>query len=190
MPVESKLIDGKRALGVELIEFARGEDFAKLVTLSGGRIPIITDIDATALPCFAVVNFGRWITHCPQPRCTGSSFVWIGGPHQFMCIVCANLGIGARWRPVILPTDWEAIESVLRLRHILTERNWTPGESIGDLLVENLDLGYAIPIGLEDLAEAAIADREAHKREAEEAAAKDALAVLPPVPFPDIPRPE
>lgn len=153
---ESLLIDGKRSIEKELIEWAQGEDMARMVRLSGGRIPSLSNIDTQALPAFARVNQGRWITDCPQPRCPGSSYVWINGPYQFLCNVCANLGIRGRWRPLIVPEDWREIERVLFERYIPIEREWAVGLTIDTLLAQNLILGYPVPPDMAERAEAAL----------------------------------
>ena len=177
---DSLLVDGKRSLEKELIEWARGEDMMRMVRLSGGRIPSLSEIDAQALPTFARVNQGRWITDCPQERCPGTSYVWINGPHQFLCNVCANLGIRCRWRLVIVPSDWNDIERVLFERYIPTERNWSVGETIDDLLAENLMLKYPIPPEMSDRAEAALQAFKDRQAETEAAMMRDVAATLLP----------
>jgi hypothetical protein len=175
--LESLLIDGKRSLELELVEWSTSVDMVRMVRLSGGRIPSLSDIDTQALPSFAFVNQGRWITSCPQPRCPGTSFVWINGPYQFLCNVCANLGIRCRWRPVIVPNDWRDIERVLFERYVPVERNWTPGETLDDLLAQNLVLGYPIPPEMADRAESAL-------RAYQDAQAEEQTQAFPPVPIP------
>lgn len=184
MREESRLVDGKRALEMDLIEFVRGAEFERTIRLNGGRIPVVTDIATDAPPSIAVVNNGRWITGCRQPRCPGTSYVWIRGPHQFLCIVCCNNGIGRRWRPVIVPENWEAIEDVLAERHIWTERGWE-GEPIEVLLLENLDLGYSVPEYLQDRADAAQAERERLTQEAPDSAPDVSTSRHDPGPVPD-----
>lgn len=142
---ESLLIDGKLGTGIELAEFLRGDEMASIMRVSRARVPMITDIDIEAAPAVARVNLGRWITDCPQPRCPGTSFVWINGPRQFFCPICGNRGIGGRFRLVDIPDDWEMGERVLVERHIFTERNWTPAETVIDLAIENLEGGYNVP---------------------------------------------
>lgn len=174
--MESMLIDGKRSMELELVEFVRGEDFARMLRLAGGRVPSISDIDTQALPSFARVNQNRWIADCPQERCPGTSYVWINGPHQFICNVCANLGIRCRWRPLIVPADWREIERVLFERFIPTEREWSPGQTVDDLLAINLTMGYPVPPDLTDRAEA----RLTAFREREAAAFAAQAAIMPP----------
>lgn len=196
MATEPKLIDGSRSMLCEYVQYIRSDDYEREIRLHGGRVPAITDVDLDAEPSYAFVNFGRWIAECPQDRCTGTSPVWINGPHLFLCIVCANLGIRQRFRRVIVPDNWQDIESILFERHIYTERNWIPALTVADLLVENHQLGYAIPAGFEAEAEAALAQyaeiqaeltwREARAQESESeqiiapSITDDLPAVIPP----------
>ncbi len=145
MMAETRLIDGREGTGGTYIEFLRGNEFSNMVRISGGRIPSMNEIDESAETALARVNCGRWITDCPQIRCPGTSYVWIGGPRQFFCGVCSNRGIGGMFRLVTIPDEWEEIEAVLFERFVFTERNWNRGLSVLDLAVENLEGGYAVP---------------------------------------------
>lgn len=144
-----RLIDGRMSTGVSLAEFVGDPGsggFREMYERSSGRaLPMIDELDATAEPARARVNHGRWIVDCPayDGRCAGTLFVWIEGPHQFLCHVCGNRSIGGKWRRVELPADWADIDAALFLRDIQTERNWHPGESVEQLRDENEALGYA-----------------------------------------------
>lgn len=180
MPTEPMLIDGKRGLGLEYIEFVRGQEVSEAIRLVGGRVPLVTDTDLSAVPAFAEVNFGRWIARCPQARCGGASYVWINGPHIFLCLVCANLGIVGRYRPVIVPDNWQQIEAILFVRHVVTERNWIASMTVADLLLENHQLGYTIPSQFEAEAEAVISAHSATQAELTRMAEEQA-ATLPTI---------
>ena len=79
----------------------------------------------------ARVNHGRWIVDCPDPDCTCAVMV-ASDDLRFVCPVCAY-GIFT----VALPAEAEDIGNVLVERPVPATRNWTPGESVGDLRREN-----------------------------------------------------
>lgn len=186
------LVDGKRGTDLELNQFVHGAEYATVARLSSSRIPPINDVDVTAEPAVAYVNCGRWIAQCPQTRCAGASYVWMLGPRQFLCIVCFNRGIRQRWRLVTVREDWRDVELVLISRHIWHERNAAADETVEALLLENADLGYAIPPELVARFDQALAARQA-------AEAQQVMTSLPsdaPFPFdpgppsPDYPLPD
>jgi hypothetical protein len=70
----------------------------------------------------------------------GGGVVWRSWGYVW-CPLCGNRATGRRWRPVAYPDDFEAIEAALRARPDPTTRNWTPGETVADLLDENREHG-------------------------------------------------
>lgn len=108
-------------------------------------IPPLTHVVRTARPMVARINHGIWIASCdcgvpgvPSPGCV----VWMDVPLGF-CVRCLNRGWGGGWRPIILPglLVREGIEEVLDFRPRREDQNWEPGESIDDLIRQNLDQG-------------------------------------------------
>lgn len=112
------------------------------------RIPPIHQVVATARPMIARVNHGLWIASCecgargaPSPGCV----VWLSIPLGW-CVRCGNQATGRGWRPIALPPPdmREEIERLLELRAEVGDRNWSPGESIEDLIREQLEHGEPI----------------------------------------------
>ena len=85
----------------------------------------------------AYVNHGRWIANCPF-ACGGAE---LAREEWFVCRECLNAG-GAGRIPLAWPSDEDirAIEAALVERPVIN-RNWNPNESIGALLVENVEHG-------------------------------------------------
>ncbi len=77
----------------------------------------------------ARVYAGQWIIDCPM--CCGAQVVALGD----RCVDCDTR------LDVIWPSDEmrHGIERVLGLRPVTHTRNWTPGESLHDLLAENVE---------------------------------------------------
>ena len=94
-------------------------------------------LDVTAI---ARANAGRWIADCPQSGCDGAMYVNFDDP-RFFCCECRNAGFGGVPVKIALPKDREAIEAVLLERPVPATRNWTPGETIGQLEAENANGG-------------------------------------------------
>lgn len=82
----------------------------------------------------AVANWGRWVVECP--RCPGALKVTPGTP----VVECWTCGLSTEvvWPSVELQ---QGIERLLSLRPNPATRNWNPGESLHDLLAENLAHG-------------------------------------------------
>ena len=95
--------------------------------------------DPIDAPVDAYVNRGRWIAEC---ECGGAEIV---DPitRLFMCASCFNLDHKHRWRLVALPdaTTSQVIEAALVMRPELRTRNWRPGESVADLIAQNVENG-------------------------------------------------
>lgn len=89
----------------------------------------------------AFVNRGRWVAACPF-QCGGAD---IAGADWFICRECLNAGSGQRI-PLVWPApeDISAIEAALIVRSLLAQ-NWNLNETIGALLVENVEHGLYDP---------------------------------------------
>lgn len=83
----------------------------------------------------ARVNHNRLIADCPD--CGGAEFVWRDGPHAMVCLSCLNGALGGRWRRVVMPADYPAIEAALLARPLPQTRNWSETETVADLLTQN-----------------------------------------------------
>lgn len=80
-------------------------------------------------------NWGRWVADCPSPWCTSAMQVWPGQVHT-RCGDC-----GTTMGPLIWPADPEGVETILLMRPDEKTRNWHPGETLNDLLNENIAHG-------------------------------------------------
>jgi hypothetical protein len=90
------------------------------------------------------MNWGMWVARCPRPGCVGAEHF---GPHRttryvggltrdaFRCADC-ELTCPADW-----PRERAEIEKVLSRRPLAGERNWLPGETLLDLVAENVEHG-------------------------------------------------
>lgn len=87
----------------------------------------------------ARVNWSRWIVDCPTPYCRGAMGV-LPGDDMVWCSDC-----GCMTTSIVWPADPEGIELILSMRPDWTTRNWEPGESLEDLLVENITHGHDVP---------------------------------------------
>lgn len=94
----------------------------------------------------ARVNHGRWVGSCCC--CSFTDLVAITDP-RFICRAprCQGGGVngadGAAQRLVLPPpVQIMQIEALLELRPRLELRNWLPGETPVDLLVQNIALGF------------------------------------------------
>ena len=75
----------------------------------------------------AYVNHGRWVVDCPEPYCGGAGLAET-------VLVCENC---KRVTQVVWPTNRTDIDRALVPRPVPQTRNWTPGETVEDLLKEN-----------------------------------------------------
>ena len=83
---------------------------------------------------YAEVNHGRWIARCPRPYCTNAMQV-DRGQATFGCVALDGCGwIGE----LVWPADPDAIEALLAMRPVPGTRNWLPGETLAQLLAENV----------------------------------------------------
>lgn len=95
---------------------------------------------------------GTWVAVCPRPWCIRNP-EWYGpGPvtgrvggltaDTFHCLACG----------LVCPADWPTnrvdIDRVLAQRPFSLTRNWEPGETLADLIAENVAHGLVDPTGL------------------------------------------
>lgn len=80
----------------------------------------------------ARVNHGRWIVDCPS--CPNAHLL----PAEGRAFVCAECGSGPH--DVEIPHDRDDIDAALAVRNDVN-RNWSPGETVDDLLAENTEHG-------------------------------------------------
>jgi hypothetical protein len=93
---------------------------------------------------YARANWGRWVADCPSPFCLSALQLQRYQP-WFACLECDTAG------EIVWPDRAEDVERILSMRPDPFTRNWSPGESLQDLYLENLDHG-ALPVPLEQLA--------------------------------------
>lgn len=86
----------------------------------------------------AFVNFGRWLVECP--RCKFAVPASKRHP-AFYCLRCGNRNNGGAALRVTFPKNTELIEYILTRRPEIETRNWKPGETAGDLQLENIQHG-------------------------------------------------
>lgn len=89
----------------------------------------------------AYVNRGRWVVLCPY-LCGGAL---LAESDSFLCPLCGNGGTN-RPVPLVWPSaeDRSSIEAALAVRPPLAQ-NWNVDETIGFLLVENVEHGLYDP---------------------------------------------
>lgn len=107
-------------------------------------------------PLTAIVfaNVGFWVAKCPRPYCYGAEHF---GPRRGGSgVEVGNLQLDGMWCkecrtgwPVVWPTDRVEIERILMDRPDPNNRNWFPGESIYDLVAENVRHGVYSPASIE-----------------------------------------
>lgn len=95
---------------------------------------------AVAVPgvAYAEANHSRWIVRCPAPWCF--SAMQVRPRDGFVCAGLDGCGLVA---DVVWPDDTAVIEELLGQRPHPATRNWLPGESTYDLLLENLRHGLS-----------------------------------------------
>lgn len=87
---------------------------------------------------YAEANWGRWVSRCATAYCRNAWYVgW--GETWWRCDHCGGVN------DVVWPPDPAAIEWVLGQRPDPVTRNWQPGETVEDLLVENAVHGLLPP---------------------------------------------
>ena len=80
----------------------------------------------------AVVNQGRWVASCVTAHCYNAHLVTPGD--RFVCGNC-----GADHGLVVFPDDTTLIDVALSARRVPQTRNWSPGETVADLIAETLE---------------------------------------------------
>ena len=90
----------------------------------------------------AYCNWGRWVADCPRPDCSSAEHAGdeggaVGGLTglAFHCSHC-GLVCSASW-----PANVDDIERILAQRPVPSTRNWRPGETLHDLMAENIAHG-------------------------------------------------
>lgn len=92
----------------------------------------------------AYVSWGLWVADCPRPGCLGAEHYGhapitgvVGGLTQagFRCARCGQVA-AARW-----PDNADDIWWTLNQRPLLENRSWRIGETLEDLVVENVTHG-------------------------------------------------
>lgn len=86
-------------------------------------------------PAYVFVNHGNWLIQC---QWCGSAQHASRQDHRFFCVECGNRAAGGKWVPTVWPDQHPEIETILSARADKRTRNWTPGETLGGLLAENL----------------------------------------------------
>lgn len=84
-------------------------------------------------------NWGRWVADCATFWCTNA---WMPDLHQQMWR-CSTCGLDTE---ITWPVDPVAIEAVLLMRVNPNDRNWEPGETVTDLLLENIEHGVPVQV--------------------------------------------
>lgn len=87
-------------------------------------------------------NEGRWVVECPD--CHSAQLACRTDP-RFLCVECGNIAVEGRWRSVVWPSDVAGVEAALEQRDDAVNQNWVPGETVDDLLEENLENGVTPP---------------------------------------------
>lgn len=88
-------------------------------------------------------NWGRWVAPCP--RCPSALWVDLGTSS----VVCGDCRLSYE---LVWPSDdmIVGVERLLMLRPDVVTRNWEPGETLHDLLNENIQHGLTMGMGAGD----------------------------------------
>jgi len=113
------------------------------------------------LRAVAYLNHGQWVAMCPRPGCHNAEIFGrievgilaldqgggtIGGLTGDMFHCRTEYGGCGLTCPADWPPNVVDIEALVMPRPVPTTRNWLPGESLHDLLAENVEHGI-IPAG-------------------------------------------
>lgn len=90
----------------------------------------------------ARLNHGRWLADCPV--CNGAELVVPGRPFRCQSKPCTAVA-EVVWPPA---KTQAAIERLLALRPNPANRNWAPGETLKQLMAENV--AHAVPEKVSD----------------------------------------
>ncbi len=81
-------------------------------------------------------NWGRWVADCPDPFCSNAEELGRGLTDiSFVCSDCRRIS------EVVWPDDRDSITTLLDVRPVPSTRNWTPSETVADLINENIEHG-------------------------------------------------
>jgi hypothetical protein len=122
-----------------------GDPRAYLVRFGYAPPPIDETAD-DAQPLDVEVNAGLWIWRCPcglgsvDDPPIGGGIAFAATPLGW-CARCQNVETVGRWRPLRFPPERLEIERVLAARPDPSTRNWWPGETVGELVAENVAHG-------------------------------------------------
>ncbi len=83
---------------------------------------------------YARCNWSRWVGDCPSPFCLAALQLRRYQP-WFTCMECGETG------EIVWPARAEDVERLLSMRPDPNTRNWEPGETLNDLLLENMQHG-------------------------------------------------
>lgn len=86
----------------------------------------------------AMANWGRWTVGCSTSWCTNAWMPGLGET-EWICTVC-GVPTAINW-----PPDPIAIEAILLMRPDPNSRNWVPGETLADLIMQNAEHGIQVP---------------------------------------------
>lgn len=78
----------------------------------------------------AYMNHGRWVADCATPYCHEAHLVTPGD--GFVCGNCSQ-----DHGDVVFPEDMALIGAALERRIVPETRNWSPPETVADLVAEN-----------------------------------------------------
>ena len=114
---------------------------------SGRPVTIPRPVDQVAVghEVIAYINHGRWVADCPN--CNGAELLNKDEP-RFYCLSCYNEHVGNRFVLVVWPAELEKLEDQLLLRPQLKNQNMNLGETLIDLVTENVVAGI---VGLIDV---------------------------------------
>jgi hypothetical protein len=88
-------------------------------------------------PIHARIEYGRWLVLCPV--CKGANDVHPGEP----VYLCTSCGWPENLVPVLFPEKRIEIERLL-IKRPIHNRNWQPGETVADLVLQNLQHGCEV----------------------------------------------
>lgn len=102
------------------------------------------------MKAFARLEHGRWVIDCPLETCWDAQLAPPGSKRHRKC-ACVDYTVCTHGQPcgqaieVVWPDNLEKGLAVLRLRPARANHNWLPGETVEQLIAENLEHGVAVP---------------------------------------------
>lgn len=88
---------------------------------------------------YVCANWGRWVVHCSGAFCFNAMQVYPG--QTFVTCTDCETTLG----PLVWPADPDGVETLLLMRPDMRTRNWNPGETLQDLISENIVHGILPP---------------------------------------------